>query len=156
MNRATPTKISSSNGEQVVDATNAILGRLASYVAKQALEGRRMVVINAEKAVISGTKARVVARAKTKLQTRTLANQSKAPTHPRRPDNYVRRTIRGMLPWKKSKGKEAFHRVIVYIGSPSDYSDKPKFTVPDADASRLRVAYVTVEQLSREIGGSFD
>src|SRR5436853_6259180 len=99
---------------------------MASYVAKKALDGKSMVVINAEKAVISGTKARVVARAKTKLKTRTLANQAKTPTHPRRPDNYVRRVIRGMLPWKKSRGKETFHRVRVYISSPEDYASSPQ------------------------------
>ena len=142
--------------EEIVDASNMILGRLASFVAKEALQGKHVVVINAEKAVISGTKARVVARAKTKLKTRTLANQAKAPTHPRRPDNYVRRTIRGMLPWKKSKGKDAFHRVRVYIGAPTDYSDKTTQKVKDADASRLRVPYVTVGQLASEIGGSYD
>jgi len=142
--------------EQVVDATNAVLGRLASYVAKEALRGRRVVVINAEKAVISGTKARVVARAKTKLKTRTLANQAKTPTHPRRPDNYVRRVIRGMLPWKKSRGKEAFHRVRVYIGSPEDYASRPQQKVPEPVAAKLRVPYITVGQLSKEIGGDFD
>ena len=144
------------DAEQVVDATNVVLGRLASYVAKEALRGRRVVVINAEKAVISGTKARVVARAKTKLKTRTLANQAKTPTHPRRPDNYVRRVIRGMLPWKKSRGKEAFHRVRVYIGSPEDYASRPQQKVPEADAAKLRVPYITVGQLSKEIGGDFD
>jgi len=142
--------------EQIVDATNAVLGRLASYVAKEALQGRRVVVINAEKAVISGTKARVVARAKTKLKTRTLANQAKTPTHPRRPDNYVRRVIRGMLPWKKSRGKEAFHRVRVYIGSPEDYAAKLQQKVPHADAAKLRVPYITVGELSRLIGGDFE
>src|SRR5713101_2126555 len=59
--------------EEIVDASNLILGRMATYVAKKALEGNRMVIVNAERAVISGTKARVVARAKTKLKTRTLA-----------------------------------------------------------------------------------
>src|SRR5437879_6682395 len=63
--------------EEVVDASNLILGRMASYVAKQALEGKKMVVLNAERAIISGTKARVVARAKTKLKTRTLGSQDK-------------------------------------------------------------------------------
>jgi len=88
--------------EEIVDASNLILGRMASYVAKQALDGKSMVVINAERAVISGTKERVVARAKQKLKTRTLGNLEKSPTHPRKPDGYVRRVIRGMLPWKKT------------------------------------------------------
>src|SRR5713101_1080100 len=139
--------------EEIVDASNLILGRMASYVAKKALDGRSMVVINAERAVISGTKARVVARAKLKLKTRTLANQAKAPTHPRRPDNYVRRVVRGMLPWKKSRGKDAFRRVMVFMGTPADYQGKPIVKINDANASRLRVPYISVAQLAGEIGG---
>ena len=139
--------------EEIVDASNMILGRMATYVAKRALEGKRMIIINAERAVISGTKARVVARAKTKLKTRTLANQAKAPTHPRRPDNYVRRVVRGMLPWKKSRGKDAFKRVRVFIGTPADYQGKTPVKIEDANASRLRVPYVSVAQLAEEIGG---
>ncbi len=139
--------------EEIVDASNLILGRMATYVAKRALEGQRMVVVNAEKAVISGTKARVVSRAKTKLKTRTLANQEKAPTHPRRPDSYVRRVVRGMLPWKKSRGKEAFRRVRVFMGTPIDYQGKPSTRLADANASKLRVPYISVADLAQEIGG---
>ncbi|HYU87190.1 MAG TPA: uL13 family ribosomal protein, partial [Candidatus Bathyarchaeia archaeon] len=73
--------------------------------------------------------------------------------HPRKPDGYVRRVIRGMLPWKKPGGKDAFHRVKVYIGTPSEYQDRPATRVADADASRLRVPYITIAQLSGEIGG---
>ncbi len=139
--------------EEIVDASNLILGRMATYVAKRALEGKRVVIVNAEQAVISGTKARVVARAKVKLKTRTLGSQTKAPTHPRRPDNYVRRVVRGMLPWKKSRGKDAFRRVRVFIGTPVDYQGKPSVKIEDASASRLRVPYVSVSQLAQEIGG---
>jgi large subunit ribosomal protein L13 len=138
--------------EEIVDASNLILGRMASYVAKKALDGNRVTVLNAERAVISGTKERVVARAKQKLKTRTLANLEKSPTHPRKPDGYVRRVIRGMLPWKKPRGKEAFHRVRVYIGTPDEYKDRPGKTIADADASKLKVPYITVARLSEEIG----
>ena len=141
------------NSEEIVDASNLILGRMATYVAKKALEGNRVTVLNAEKAIISGTKFRVVARAKQKLKTRTLGNLDKGPTHPRKPDGYVRRVIRGMLPWKKTSGKEAFHRIHVHIGTPDEYKDKPMTTVPDANASKLRVPYITVAKLSEEIGG---
>ncbi len=140
--------------EEIVDATNLIVGRMATYVAKKALEGTRVVVVNAERAIVSGTKYRVVARAKTKLKTRTLASQWKAPTHPRKPDTYVRRVVRGMLPWKKSRGKDAFRRVRVFVGTPADYIDKPKVRPADADASRLRVPYISIAQLSQEIGGA--
>src|SRR3989441_10641290 len=93
--------------EEIVDASNLILGRMASYVAKKALDGKSMVVINAERAVISGTQERVVARAKLKLKTRTLGNLEQSPTHPRKPDGYVRRVIPGLPPWKKPGGKDA-------------------------------------------------
>src|SRR2546422_7875483 len=112
-----------------------------------------MCALNAERAILSGTKARIVVRAKTKLKTRTLGNQEKAPTHPRRPGNYVRRVIRGMLPWKKSHGKEAFHRVVVYIGIPKEYEGKTYNTISHANASKLRVPFITVAQLAEEIGG---
>src|SRR5437764_13953041 len=146
-------QVAVSKPEEMVDASNLSLGRMASYVAKKALDGKSMVVINAERAVISGTKERVVARAKLKLKTRTLGNLEKSPTHPRKPDGYVRRVIRGMLPWKKPGGKDAFRRVKVYIGTPSEYQDRPVTRVADADASRLRVPYITIAQLSGEIGG---
>ena len=143
----------SSPSEEIVDASNLILGRMASYVAKRALTGNRVVVVNAERAIISGTKERVVARAKQKLKTRTLGNLDKSPTHPRKPDGYVRRVIRGMLPWKKTSGKEALHRVSVYIGIPEEYKDRPATRIADADASKLRVPYISVARLSEEIGG---
>lgn len=139
--------------EEIIDASNLILGRMASYVAKKALNGNRVIVLNAERAVISGTKERVVARAKQKLKTRTLGNLEKSPTHPRKPDGYVRRVIRGMLPWKKPSGKQAFHRVHVYIGTPDEYRDRAATKIADAEASKLRVPYITVARLSEEIGG---
>ncbi len=113
-----------------------------------------MVVVNAEKAVISGKRKSLVIEAKVRLETRTLGSQRKAPKHPRRPDVYVRRVIRGMLPWKQARGKSAFKRVRVYQGVPEDFSGKPLVRVEDADASKLRCTYVTVADLAQEIGWS--
>jgi large subunit ribosomal protein L13 len=142
-----------SNQPVIIDASNLILGRVASFAAKRALQGEEVVVFNAENAVISGTKANIVEEAMRRLKTRTLASQYKAPTHPRRPDTYVRRVIRGMLPRKKPKGRNALRRVKVYIGVPEEYRDKSTVKIPDAEASKLRCAYITVGQLSEEIGG---
>ncbi len=137
----------------LIDATNHILGRVASVVAKHALCGRKVVVLNAEKAVIAGRKERTLADAKRKLRTRTHGSQEKAPTHPRSPDTYFKRVIRGMLPWKKPRGRAAFRNVKVFIGVPSEYADKSLQKLPEADASRLRCRYITMEELSREIRG---
>lgn len=137
----------------IIDASNLILGRLASFAAKHALQGEEVVVFNAEDAVISGTKANIVEEAKRRLRTRTLGAQYKAPTHPRRPDTYVRRVIRGMLPRRKPKGSVAFKRIRVYIGTPEEYQGKPVVRIPHAEASKLRCSHITVGELSEEIGG---
>lgn len=137
----------------IIDASNLILGRVASFAAKRALQGEEVVVFNAENAVISGTKANIVEEAKRRLKTRTLASQYKAPTHPRRPDTYVRRVIRGMLPRRKPKGSAALKRIRVYIGTPEEFRDKSTVKIPNADASKLPCSYVTVGELSEEIGG---
>ena len=137
----------------IIDASNLVLGRLASFATKHALQGDEVIVFNAENAVISGTKANIVEEAKRRLKTRTLASQWKAPTHPRRPDTYVRRVIRGMLPRRKPKGSAALKRVRVYIGTPEEYRDKSTVKIPEAEASKLRCSYITVGELSEEIGG---
>ncbi|MEM4246661.1 MAG: 50S ribosomal protein L13 [Candidatus Bathyarchaeia archaeon] len=142
-------------GEVFVDAENAILGRLASYVAKEALKGRSVVVVNAEKAVISGSKEGVLADVKMRLETHTLGAAEKAPVHYRRPDNYVRRVIRGMLPWRKPRGREAFRRIKVYVGKPAEYEGENFIRAPHFDASRLKPSYSrnTVGSVVKEIGG---
>ena len=139
--------------ELVLDAKNQILGRFASYVAKQAILGNKVVVLNAEKAVISGKRSSIVQEAKRRLETRTLGTQSHAPVHQRRPDLYLRRIVRGMLPWDKPKGRAAFHRVWIFMGIPQEYADKEATRVPYADASRLVSPYMTLEDLAKEIGG---
>ena len=137
----------------IIDASNLILGRLASFAAKRALRGEEVVVFNVENAVISGTKANIVEEAMRRLKTRTLAAQYKAPTHPRRPDTYVRRVIRGMMPRKKAKGRNALRRVRIFMGVPEEYQGRSTIKIPDADASKLRCQYITVGELSEEIGG---
>ena len=136
----------------IIDASGLILGRLASYVAKHALEGREIVIINAEKAVISGKRKSIVQEAKNKLRTRTLGSQDKAPSHPRRADLYMRRVIRGMLPRRKSTGADAFKRIKVYIGVPEEFANKPTLKISEAESLRLKNKYIAMEDLSSEIG----
>jgi len=138
----------------VLDAKNQVLGRLASFAAKRALSGEMVVVLNAEKAVISGRRKNIVLEAKHRLRTRTLGTQTNAPVHQRRPDLYFRRVVRGMLPWKKAKGRAAFHNVQVFMGFPEEFTGKTMVKVPGADASKLTCPYVTLEDLGTEIGGS--
>jgi len=139
----------------VIDASNLILGRMASHVAKKALEGNYVVVVNAEKAVIAGRRKRILERVKIRLRTRTLGSLEKSPTHPRRSDTLIRRVVRGMLPWKKPHGKDAYRRVKVYIGLPEELVGKATIRVPQAEVSKLRGPYVSVEEIVKEIGALY-
>lgn len=114
----------------IIDASGHILGRLASNVAKSILTGEDIIVVNVEKAVISGSKKNIVEEFKIRLGTRTLGSQKKAPKHPRRPDTYVRKVVRGMLPWKKPRGKRAYKRLKVYIGVPESLGEFRIQTIP--------------------------
>lgn len=136
-------------GWTVIDATGLVLGRMASVVAKRLLMGEHIAIVNAEKAVISGKKKAVVKRYKDRLQ---IGHYRKGPYWPRRPDRIVWRTIRGMLPRYKEKGKEALRRLKVFIGVPEELRGADAQTIPEASAQKLRCPYITVGELAREIG----
>ena len=133
----------------VIDASGAILGRLASIVAKRLLSGERVVIVNAEKAVLSGKRLSLLREMKEFLQ---VGHPGKGPHHPRRPDRILRRTIRGMLPRRKPKGVEAYRRLKVYLGVPKEYEGVEFEVVSEAKVDKLRCPYVTLGELAKGIG----
>ena len=141
----------SSENAIIIDAKGLILGRMASIIAKRLLQGESIIVLNAEKTAISGKRLQIVKEAKTFLE---VGHPRKGPYHPRRPDRIVRRTIRGMLPRKKPKGKQAYKRLKVYLGAPKEFEDKEIQTILDASAEKLKSPYITVGELAKEIGWS--
>ncbi len=79
---------------RIIDASNHILGRLSSYIAKRLLEGEKIVVVNAEKAIITGNPENVFERYKEKYD---RGSKEKGPYFPRHPEKIFKRTVRGML-----------------------------------------------------------
>jgi len=134
---------------RIIDANNLVLGRMASIVAKRLLNGERIIIVNAEKAVISGKRLSILKEAREFLQ---VGHFRKGPLHPRRPDTIVKRVIRGMLPRRKPRGMEALKRLRVYIGVPQEFEDKEKETIPEVDARNLRGPYIRVSELARSVG----
>lgn len=134
----------------IIDAKGLVLGRMASVIAKRLLNGEKIIVVNAEGAVISGDKYRIIQQYHDYLQ---IGHPGRGPLHPRRPDRIVKRAIRGMLPYKQPRGREALKRLRVYMSVPEDLKGKPMETIPEADASRLRGPRITVSELSKYIIG---
>jgi len=133
----------------IVNADGLILGRMTSMVAKRLLNGEEIIIVNAEKAVLSGKKKSKVAEAKEFLD---VGYPGIGPFHRRRPDRIVRRTVRGMLPYKQPKGKNAYKRLKVFMGVPDDLKDQKMETLEKAQARKLKCPYFTVGELAKEIG----
>ena len=136
----------------LVDASNMIVGRLGAMVAKKALLGEKIDIVNAEKAVISGKRAVILAKFKQRASRGTWA---KGPHYIRSPDRLLRRMIRDMLPYKQSKGREAFKNIKCWIGVPAEFKEKP-VSFKEADASKLSVNSISVKEISRFLGGNID
>lgn len=131
----------------IIDATDARLGRLASFVSKKLLQGEKIVIINAEKAIITGNPDVTVEKY---LGRRQRGSPQHGPFFPKRPDLIVRRTIRGMLPYKKPKGRKAFKNLRVYIGKPNDVEGE---IVKFAEKQKpVKCRFITIYDLAKRIG----
>ncbi len=135
----------------IIDATSQVLGREASLVAKKALLGEKIDVVNCEKAVITGTRKVVVTKYKQKTQ---RGDPFHGPYISRTPHMLFRRTIRGMLPHKQDKGLKAYKRVKCHVGVPEEFKTSKMETVKGADVSKMpHLRYITMGELSHLIGG---
>jgi len=133
----------------VIDASGLILGRMASIVAKRLLLGEPIVIVNSEKAALSGKRLSRVKEARAFLD---IGHPKKGPFHPRRPDQIVHKTVKGMLPHRQPKGETALRRLQVFLGVPAKLKNAPFQTIPEAQVSRLKCPYVTVGEFAKEIG----
>ena len=137
----------------LINAQGLIVGRLSSIVAKKLLEGEEVTIINAEKAIITGSKASTFGEYKTTVDRGT---KEKGPYFPKRPDAIVKRTIRGMLPYKAQRGKDAMARLQVYIGAPAEVKADEAVTLEKASSDRLSsYKYVELGEISKLLGAKF-
>ena|SRR3990170_6117967 len=133
----------------IIDAENHVLGRLSSVIAKHLLNGEEISVVNCEKSVLAGGTKYTIKKYLTKLE---RGDPHHGPFFPKTPDEIFGRTIRGMLPWDRARGREAFKRLMVFIGMPSELKDKKMERVKVAEASNLKCNYITLGELSTAIG----
>lgn len=138
----------------IIDATNMIVGRLGSVVAKKALLGEKIDIVNAEKAIVSGRKPVVLRRMKERV---SKGYWSKGPHFKRAPDLLLKRMIRNMLPFKQPKGEAALKRIMCWIGVPDQFKNKKVEIVEQARMPKLPdTTYVTIEEISSFLGGNVD
>jgi len=104
---------------KIIDGENAVMGRLASYVAKQALQGEEVAVINCDKVIITGNKR--FHKDKFDAGRRKVGTIQRGPKISKSSDKIVKRSIRGMLPnYREGRGRQAWKRIKCYVGIPKE------------------------------------
>jgi len=134
-----------------IDGTGLVLGRLSSWIAKQLMNGEEVVVVNAEKIIITGGRRYQIEDKLRKRARATHTNPQRGPFYPRFPDRILRRTVRGMLPWKTTTGRKAFRNLQAFIEVPEHLEGLIFETVKDADTNP-RGEYHELGEISRAIG----
>jgi large subunit ribosomal protein L13 len=135
--------------DRVVDAGDCILGRVASQVAEAALDGESIAVVNVEDAVITGSESDVVET----YRTRHNLSSDRGPHYPKRPDQIFKRSIRGMLPHKRERGREALESIRVYVGDPFDDED-PEILAGTSLDRLSNIRFVHLGEVSEQLGAN--
>ncbi len=131
----------------IIDAKDTILGRLGTYVAKQVLLGKKVDVINCEESVVSGKKLPTIQLYLKKLHRGTV---KRGPFFYRQPHMFVKRTIRGMLPFKIARGRNAFVNIKCHIGIPKNLENEKVMTIKGIGIDKLENAnYLKVKDICK-------
>ena len=138
----------------IIDASNLVLGRMATQIAKKLMKGEQVIIVNAENAVVTGKKTDVVKKFKKRIDLRAKGNPHKGPKYPKLPDRIIRRSVRGMLPWKSKRGQTAYRRLMVYISVPDELQNEKAETIEGA-VNHLKENFVLIGDLSQQLGAKW-
>ena len=134
----------------VIDGRNSVLGRLSSVVAERIMDGEEIVIVNADAVIITGQKEMVFSQFKAKVDRGQIR---KGPYYPRRADLLLKRTIRGMIPFYKTSGREAYRRVHTFVGVPAQFADIEKERNEDA-MKPITGKYTTLGAVAKYLGSN--
>mmetsp|Transcript_126630 Transcript_126630/g.366548 ORF Transcript_126630/g.366548 Transcript_126630/m.366548 type:complete len:202 (+) Transcript_126630:88-693(+) len=141
--------------EVVVDCRGHLLGRLCSIIAKEILNGQKVVCVRSEDINMSGSLYRAKLKYANFRRKHTNSNPSHGPFHQRAPSKILWRTVRGMVPHKTPRGAAALDRLKCFEGMPHPYDRKKRMVIPQAlKVLRLRPErrFCKLGDLSAEFG----
>lgn len=136
----------------IIDGRNAVLGRLGSVVAQRIMDGEEIVVVNAESIVVTGERDMVFADYKARVD-RGDTTKRKGPFYPRRADLLFKRSVRGMIPWTTTSGREAYRRLHVFVGTPKQFADAEVVKI-DGAMKKISGKYTTLGAISKFLGSN--
>lgn len=134
---------------EVINAEGKPIGRISSEASEKAMKGKKVRIINSEKAIITGDKKEILEKYREKFNLRDIGNPAKAPkTVSRRPDLFIKKTIKGMIPEEKRKGKKALRRIKAYIKNPENLESKNK----EDNKNKTDRNHMTVKEVCEKLG----
>lgn len=136
---------------KVIDADNLVYGRLSTQVAKLLLEGEEIVIVNAGKVAVTGSRDFVLGKFR---ERRDIGSVRKGPYYPRTSNQILRRSIGDMLPKKRAKGADALKKCKVFSGVPEEFKDQTFETIESAKNDRVS-RFVTLSEISKNLGGKY-
>ncbi len=131
--------------EIIIDATNGVLGRIASYAAKHSLLGNKIIIVNCDQAVVSGRKASIIEEYK--LIRQRGGSSLRGPFFPKDPQRIMKRTVRGMLSYTQQRGTDALKRVMCYNQVPKEFEASKKLNF----ARDMKTKTLTLVELEKVI-----
>ncbi len=130
---------------KIIDGQGAILGRLSSYVAKEALRGEEIIVVNCEKIIITGNKKNIKKEFEENRNKR--GRGLLGPKIHRTNEKIVKRAIRGMLPhYKKGRGEECLRKIKCYSKIPEKFKTIEKLSI----AKEKKNKFIEVKDLTKK------
>jgi len=115
----------------LIDGSGHMMGRLAAFVAKSLLEGNKIKILRCEQITRAGPFYRVRHIEQIKLRRGCNVNPKRGPFHFRAPDKIFYKCVRGMLPIRTRRGREAMMRLNCYVGIPAKYAQVRPKVIPE-------------------------
>jgi len=138
----------------IINAEGLVLGRMASKVAKTLLSGEKVEIVNAEKAIMSGSKPFILEKVRVKLARAPKSNPTKGPHISRMPDRIVRSSVRNMLPKYSTRGRKALGNLRVWVGVPAALKNEKAETIENAKKGTFKKS-MTIGEISKISGAKF-
>jgi large subunit ribosomal protein L13 len=130
---------------KVIEGNQAILGRLASYTAKEALKGEEIAVVNCEKIIITGNRENIQREFDEKIK--RVGHGQTGPKYSRDNVKMVKRVIRGMVPnHREGRGREALKRIKCYKGVPKEFEKEKRISI----TNEKKLKFIKVEEVFKK------
>jgi ribosomal protein uL13 len=133
------------------DASGLVLGRMGTFIAQRLLQGKKINIYNAEKAVITGTPKAIVEDYKLRFTYRNKGDPERSPKYPKIPHLVLKNAIVRMLPANSARGTAAAKNLMVYIGNDENKTCKP------IEVAKLKqgLKYIELSDMCKSLGAKW-